>query len=249
VNGIFALVRGSIDAIAKEEQVGLTEMVHLLPAGPRREEIAHQRLQRLYALKELLFGPANLAATRIGWEERTVSARLTELLTAAQGVTSWDRWRANHERFDRYCTEIVKAPGEPHWQCLWKWRPPTPTGRPGDDLAALLGEMQAALCRVLAFAASDATPASPAFQPQQHTPLTSPATPAEQYVTLDQAATLVNRSKKTLERRLYNPRTGMPLPAVEGGGGRPHEWLWSELRPWLEQEFGRRLPERLLRVS
>jgi hypothetical protein len=59
------------------------------------------------------------------------------------------------------------------------------------------------------------------------------------YITLDQAAALVGRSKRTLER--YKRK--MPSPAVEGGGGKPAEWIWSELRPWLEKEFNRLLPE------
>ncbi len=69
----------------------------------------------------------------------------------------------------------------------------------------------------------------------------------DQYVTLDQAASLVNKSKKTLERYLNDrdyAHFGMPKPDVEGGGGKAHEWLWSKLRPWLEQQFNRRLPER-----
>jgi hypothetical protein len=65
----------------------------------------------------------------------------------------------------------------------------------------------------------------------------------EQYVTLDQAAGFVNRGKKTLER--YLKKEKMPQPDVEGGGGRPHEWIWSTLRPWLEKTFGKSLPERL----
>jgi hypothetical protein len=60
------------------------------------------------------------------------------------------------------------------------------------------------------------------------------------FVTLQQAAAMVSRSKKTLERRKKN----MPLPKVSGGGGKPDEWAWSELRPWLEKEFERPLPER-----
>jgi len=59
------------------------------------------------------------------------------------------------------------------------------------------------------------------------------------YVTLDQAAASVSRSKRSLERY----KKEMPVPDVKGGGGRPSEWLWSELRPWLEKKFGRRLPE------
>jgi hypothetical protein len=73
-------------------------------------------------------------------------------------------------------------------------------------------------------------------------------TTPEQYVTLDQAAALVNRSKKTLERYLRNPKSKaaqMPAPDVEGFGGKPHEWRWGTLRPWLEKTFGKKLPERL----
>jgi len=64
-----------------------------------------------------------------------------------------------------------------------------------------------------------------------------------QYVTLDQMAALVNRSKKVLEKRLNLANSTMPRPDVEGGGGKPHEWKWSEIRPWLEKEFGKILPE------
>jgi hypothetical protein len=65
-----------------------------------------------------------------------------------------------------------------------------------------------------------------------------------QYVTLDQMAARVNRSKKTLERKKKNDPT-MPPPVVEGGGGKPDEWEWDKIRFWLEKEFGRKLPERL----
>lgn len=73
------------------------------------------------------------------------------------------------------------------------------------------------------------------------------ATPYIQYVTLDQIAAMTNRSKKTLERHLHNPDSGrprMPPPDVEGGGGKPHEWIWANVRPWLEATFSRFLPER-----
>jgi hypothetical protein len=63
---------------------------------------------------------------------------------------------------------------------------------------------------------------------------------AECLVTLQQAAALVRRSKRTLEK--YKEK--MPLPRVEGGGGKPAEWAWSEIRPWLEKAFDRKLPER-----
>lgn len=59
----------------------------------------------------------------------------------------------------------------------------------------------------------------------------------EDYVTLDQMAAIVHRSKRTLEKKK------LPEPDIEGGGGKPHEWLWSRIRPWLQTEFGRELPE------
>jgi hypothetical protein len=75
-------------------------------------------------------------------------------------------------------------------------------------------------------------------------PVESTATLAEteQYVTLDQAAAIVNRTKRTLRRRLNAKNSAMPRPDVDGGGGKPDEWKWSALRPWLESEFGKRLP-------
>lgn len=74
---------------------------------------------------------------------------------------------------------------------------------------------------------------------------TNRAAETEQYVTLDQAAALVNRSKKTLARCKARNSKPLPHPDVEGGGGKADEWKWSTLRPWLEAEYGRPLPVRL----
>ncbi len=69
-----------------------------------------------------------------------------------------------------------------------------------------------------------------------------------QFVTLDQCASIVGRSKRALETYLYDPRFrerhAMPDPAIDGGGGRANEWEWDVIRPWLEKVFGRKLPER-----
>ena len=70
------------------------------------------------------------------------------------------------------------------------------------------------------------------------------AGPVTQYVRLDQMAAIVSRAKKTLERRLNRKNSDMPKPDVEGGGGKPHEWSWSRIRPWLEEQFLRPLPAR-----
>jgi hypothetical protein len=72
--------------------------------------------------------------------------------------------------------------------------------------------------------------------------LVAPSPPAS-YVTLDQVAAIVNRSKRTLERLKTRRVNSLPSPDVEGGGGRPDEWLWSRIRPWLIQEYGKQLPE------
>jgi hypothetical protein len=55
-------------------------------------------------------------------------------------------------------------------------------------------------------------------------------------------AARVNRTKKTLEKKLNAEKSKMPKPDVEGGGGKPHEWIWANIRPWLETEFGKKLP-------
>jgi hypothetical protein len=58
-------------------------------------------------------------------------------------------------------------------------------------------------------------------------------------VTLDQMAALVQRCKRTLERY----RRELPAPRFRGRRGQPHLWDWAEVRPWLEETFGLRLPE------
>lgn len=63
--------------------------------------------------------------------------------------------------------------------------------------------------------------------------------PPEQMVTLDQCAAIVHLRKRSLERY----RGKMPGPRLRGRGGRASRWAWSEVRPWLEAEFGRKLPE------
>jgi hypothetical protein len=68
---------------------------------------------------------------------------------------------------------------------------------------------------------------------------------APQFVTLDQMAGHINRSKKTMERYKNRRSNPLPPPAVEGGGGKAAEWIWSEVRSWLEHEFGRALPEHI----
>lgn len=67
---------------------------------------------------------------------------------------------------------------------------------------------------------------------------------APQYVTLIQMASLVNKTKATLERRKGRPTNPLPDPDIEGGGGRADEWIYHRVRPWLEREFNRQLPER-----
>lgn len=89
---------------------------------------------------------------------------------------------------------------------------------------------------------SGAAPHSPS-PPVNPPPSEVPET-AHQYVTLDQMAALVNRSKKTLERALNKRGSTMPRPDVEGAGGKPHEWLWPHILPWLKDTYPRRFPER-----
>jgi hypothetical protein len=61
-------------------------------------------------------------------------------------------------------------------------------------------------------------------------------------IDLDQAAALVNRNKRTLKR--YKDKGIIPPPKIQGKGGKKSEWLWAELRPVLEANFDRKLPDR-----
>jgi len=66
---------------------------------------------------------------------------------------------------------------------------------------------------------------------------------APQYVTRDQIAAMVGRSKdKVMD--WFNDDADSPEPAVEGGGGKAYQYIWSEVRPWLEAKSGRKLPIR-----
>jgi hypothetical protein len=64
------------------------------------------------------------------------------------------------------------------------------------------------------------------------------------YVTLGQMAAIVKRSKRTAEKWKTRERDPLPTSDIEGGGGKPDEWDWPKVRPWLERETGRTLPER-----
>jgi hypothetical protein len=65
----------------------------------------------------------------------------------------------------------------------------------------------------------------------------------ESLITLNQAAALVHRHKRTLEG--YKGR-GMPKPRVRGGGGKPDLWSYAQMRTWLTKTFGILLPERFV---
>jgi hypothetical protein len=67
--------------------------------------------------------------------------------------------------------------------------------------------------------------------------------PVEQYVTLLQAASMVQRSKDTLERLIASGKLPEPDIRAEPKSGKPHEWKWANLRPALEAEYRKPLPE------
>src|SRR5262249_42323723 len=75
-------------------------------------------------------------------------------------------------------------------------------------------------------------------------PPTDPPAGSSQYVTLDQMAAAVHRSKRTLEKLSGRKKSPLPDPDIQGGGGRPNEWKWERIRPWLEVEYQRPLPDR-----
>jgi len=69
-----------------------------------------------------------------------------------------------------------------------------------------------------------------------------PGGPPVQYVTLDQVAAIVNRSKRTLEKLIGRKKNPFPDSDVPGGGGKANEWNWAKLRAWLEAEYRKQLP-------
>ncbi len=87
---------------------------------------------------------------------------------------------------------------------------------------------------------------STARRTQTHTDTATPvteereATALDDLVTLDQAAAVVGRSKRSLE--LYLQRGDLPRPDLPGGGGKAHRWYWNTLRPALEKHFRPDLP-------
>jgi hypothetical protein len=72
----------------------------------------------------------------------------------------------------------------------------------------------------------------------------SPEAPLD-LVTLDQAAGMVHKSKRTLER--FKTEGTLPPPVVEGGGGKADLYDWKDMRPWLTKQFGIPLPEKFPR--
>ncbi len=66
------------------------------------------------------------------------------------------------------------------------------------------------------------------------------ATVPDELVTLDQAAAVVGRSKRSLER--YLQRGDLPRPDLPGGEGKAHRWYWNTLRPALQKHFRPDLP-------
>jgi hypothetical protein len=96
--------------------------------------------------------------------------------------------------------------------------------------------MQAA-CEKLFLEACKARPA------EADPPPPPPPPDVDCYVTLDGMAAAVSRSKRTLEKLKGRKSRPLPNPDVEGGGGKPDEWKWSTVRPWLEEEYGKLLPD------
>ena len=77
--------------------------------------------------------------------------------------------------------------------------------------------------------------------PRQSEEKSDLAAAIECHVTLSQMAAIVNKRKKTLERLRDNGK--LSAPAVKGGSGRADEWRWSDVRPILQDEYNRQLPE------
>jgi hypothetical protein len=86
--------------------------------------------------------------------------------------------------------------------------------------------------------AAPAPTAPPPAAPVPSTPLTTQPHTDRLYTTLDEMATSVGVSKRTLQREISRPSSQAPRPVREGGGGKPALWLRSGAREWLKQEYG-----------
>lgn len=63
-----------------------------------------------------------------------------------------------------------------------------------------------------------------------------------QYVTLDQMAAICGyKAKRTAER--WKTDGKLPMPDVEGGGGKADQWIWENVRLVLEEITGKTLPD------
>lgn len=69
------------------------------------------------------------------------------------------------------------------------------------------------------------------------------ASAVPRYVTLNQMAATVGRSKRTLEKYVGRKRNPLPEPDIQGFGGKANQWNWDTVRPWLEAEYDRTLRE------
>jgi hypothetical protein len=72
--------------------------------------------------------------------------------------------------------------------------------------------------------------------------LTPPPTEVPDLVTLDQAAAVVRKKKRTLER--FKTSGELPAPVGKSTEEGADMWDWKVLRPWLENQYRMRLPER-----
>jgi hypothetical protein len=61
---------------------------------------------------------------------------------------------------------------------------------------------------------------------------------ADWYVTLDQIASIVSKSERTVEKWKHDKRNPLPAPDVQD----PDRWDWSRIRPWLEAKTRQTFP-------
>jgi hypothetical protein len=142
---------------------------------------------------------------------------------------------------------IIVTPAAPTTEAKAAQGQPEPAAPP----AAPVGEQQPAPRT----SAAPGTGASDGLEPNTPTPTrTGPTgqgtgappdhqakTPRPDLVTLNQAAGMVHKGKRTLED--WKEKGKLPAPAVKGGQGRADLWRWEELRPVLETLSGIVLPE------
>jgi len=64
-----------------------------------------------------------------------------------------------------------------------------------------------------------------------------------EYVTLDQMASIASKSERTIEKWARDKRDPLPAPDVPGNAESADQWKWDRIRPWLQAKTRKPFPQ------